>query len=130
MRPPTPQTPRLGSHQRRGDGRALREADHLRPRDGLPHLSRWRLGAGSVSAARFGGSPRKEWIAFMQRLAGYLLTGETKEQKLFFFLGEGANGKGTWVEVVRSLLGTYAAVTLSTTFMRTRTDQHPTAVAD
>jgi len=83
-----------------------------------------------ISAERFGGSPRKEWIAFMQRLAGYLLTGETKEQKLFFFLGEGANGKGTWVEVVRALLGTYAAVTNSSTFMRTRTDQHPTAVAD
>ena len=49
-----------------------------------------------------------ELVPFLQRCAGYSLTGETCEQVLFFLYGTGANGKSTFLEVLRFLLGDYA----------------------
>ena len=37
----------------------------------------------------------EELVAYVQKVAGYLLTGSTKEQCLFMLLGGGANGKST-----------------------------------
>jgi putative DNA primase/helicase len=82
-----------------------------------------------ISADRFGGPPRRELVSLVKRLAGYLLTGSTEEQMLFFFLGDGANGKTTWIETMIALLGDYARVARSSTFMRTRNEQHPTDIA-
>lgn len=45
---------------------------------------------------------------YLQRAIGYSLTGHTTEQCLFFCFGDGANGKSTLLEVVRSILGDYA----------------------
>jgi hypothetical protein len=45
---------------------------------------------------------------YLQRLAGYAATGHAKEQKLFSFVGGGANGKGTLMGVVMSAVGDYA----------------------
>jgi len=59
-----------------------------------------------------------ELISFIGRAVGYFLTGSTKEQKLFFLYGRGANGKTTFVEVVRALLGTYAVATDSSSITR------------
>lgn len=47
-------------------------------------------------------------IEFIQRAVGYSLTGDVKEQKLFFLHGTGANGKSVFIEVVKALLGSYA----------------------
>jgi putative DNA primase/helicase len=45
---------------------------------------------------------------FLQRAAGYSLTGSTKEQVLFFLHGSGANGKSTFLEILRALAGDLA----------------------
>lgn len=45
---------------------------------------------------------------YLQRGAGYSLTGHTTEQVLFFCFGDGANGKSTFLETIRSILGDYA----------------------
>jgi putative DNA primase/helicase len=45
---------------------------------------------------------------FMQRAAGYSLTGYTGEEVLFFVYGPAGSGKSTFVEAMRSVLGTYA----------------------
>lgn len=44
-------------------------------------------------------------IAFMQRLFGYAITGETKEQILPILWGEGANGKSTIMDTLSAVLG-------------------------
>lgn len=49
-----------------------------------------------------------ELISFVQRALGYSLTGNTREQVLFFCYGTGANGKTVFLEVAKSLLGDYA----------------------
>lgn len=48
-----------------------------------------------------------ELSAYMQRAAGYTLTGTTTEQCLFFLYGGGANGKSTFVEAMADLMGDY-----------------------
>ena len=47
-------------------------------------------------------------IDYIQRAVGYSLTGDTREQCLFFLYGVGANGKSTFIEVLVKLLGDYA----------------------
>ncbi len=60
--------------------------------------------------------PAKEMRSFLQRLAGYLLTGSSIEQAMFIFWGSGSNGKGTFLNAMRGVMGTYAATTPTETF--------------
>lgn len=50
-----------------------------------------------------------ELVGYLQRFAGYMLTGTTREQCFLFISGLGANGKGVFVETLAALLGEYAA---------------------
>lgn len=60
---------------------------------------------------------RSELITFVQRFVGHALTGLTTEQVLLLLHGAGANGKSTFVEVVRALLGDYAQTADFGTFL-------------
>lgn len=70
-----------------------------------------------------------ELVAFLQRVAGYGLTGETKEHALFFLHGLGANGKSTFTNAITGLLGDYAVSASMETFVVGPTDRHPTDLA-
>lgn len=48
-------------------------------------------------------------IGYIQMAVGYSLTGSTKEQCLFFCVGNGRNGKSTFLEVIAEIMGSYAA---------------------
>ncbi|AKH37560.1 MULTISPECIES: phage/plasmid primase, P4 family [Nitrosomonas] len=67
--------------------------------------------------------------AYLQRVAGYCLTGSTQEHGLFFLYGTGSNGKSVFVNTLFTLLGDYAANAPMETFMETRTERHPTDLA-
>jgi len=71
----------------------------------------------------------QELIDFMQRLFGYVLTGLTTEEKLFFFYGTGANGKSKLLETIYFILGDYAKRAPATLLLEQRNEQHPTAMA-
>ncbi|MDO0878782.1 phage/plasmid primase, P4 family [Anoxybacillus gonensis] len=62
------------------------------------------------------GNPKHELIEFLQKAVGYSLTGETKEQVLFFFYGTGRNGKSTFVNTIREIMGDYGKQTNADTF--------------
>ncbi|MEZ5566501.1 MAG: phage/plasmid primase, P4 family [Gammaproteobacteria bacterium] len=70
-----------------------------------------------------------ELAAYLQRMAGYCLTGRTTEHALFFFHGSGANGKSVFLSVLSGVLGDYATVAPMTAFVETRNEQHPTDLA-
>lgn len=58
-----------------------------------------------------------EMVAFLQRVLGYCLTASTREQCLFVLHGSGANGKSTFLDTVRAVLGDYAMHTRAETFV-------------
>jgi putative DNA primase/helicase len=57
-------------------------------------------------ASACGGDPAL--VAFLQVVAGYTLTGDTSEEKLFLVYGPEASGKTTFLEMLRAALGEYA----------------------
>ncbi len=71
----------------------------------------------------------EELQAYLQRLAGYLLTGATAEQMFAFFHGGGANGKSVFIQTLASVLGDYAATATLDTFMASSTTKHLTELA-
>jgi putative DNA primase/helicase len=58
-----------------------------------------------------------ELVDFLQRAVGYAMTGDTREQCLFFCYGQGANGKSTFLETLRGLFGPYALTADFSSFM-------------
>ncbi|MFB6364265.1 phage/plasmid primase, P4 family [Paenibacillus elgii] len=54
------------------------------------------------------GNTQNDVIRYLQKAFGYALTGDTSEHVLFFFSGNGRNGKGTMANTIYKLLGDYA----------------------
>ncbi|MBZ6250524.1 bifunctional DNA primase/polymerase [Streptomyces olivaceus] len=65
---------------------------------------------------------------FVQRLAGYSASGDTRFHILPFLNGPGGNGKSVFLDVLRILLGDYAA-SAPNTFLMAGQQQHETEVA-
>jgi putative DNA primase/helicase len=61
--------------------------------------------------------PDPEVRSFMQRSMGYALTDSMHEQCLWLLHGSGRNGKSTFLNVIRRVLGCYAASTHASTLM-------------
>lgn len=59
---------------------------------------------------------------FLQRLAGYILTGAVGEQCFVFLYGLGRNGKTTYAELLLWLLGEYAVILPTATLMMSKRD--------
>lgn len=66
---------------------------------------------------------------YLQRVAGYCLTGHTREQVLFFCWGPGGAGKGTYVNTLAHVFGDIARNAQMTTFTASKSDRHPTELA-
>lgn len=54
---------------------------------------------------------------FLQLVAGYCLTGSTREQVFFIFHGGGKNGKSTFIHILLELLSGWGAQTVPETFL-------------
>lgn len=70
-----------------------------------------------------------ELIDFMRRSMGYWLTGDRREQVLFFLYGLGANGKSVLMELLQWLCGSYAIKLPASALMQSRGERHPTELA-
>jgi putative DNA primase/helicase len=68
-------------------------------------------------------------IAFLQRAIGYSLTADTSEQCLFILHGDGANGKSTLIETIRTILGDYAKTTPMDSLMAKSQHSIPSDIA-
>jgi len=95
------------SHQRTDLMTKLAPASY-EPTSACPRFERFlaRIMAGNVSM-----------IHFLQRAIGYALTGLIVEQVLFVLHGTGANGKSTFLETLRYVLGDHAAQADPSTFL-------------
>lgn len=61
-----------------------------------------------------------EVIGFVKRMAGYVLTADTREESVFILTGKGQNGKSKFLEALRAVLGDYGADTSFVTFTERR----------
>lgn len=68
-------------------------------------------------------------VAFLQRVAGYALTGDTSEHALFFYYGTGGNGKSVFINALIGCLGDYHKTSAIETFTASGADRHPTDLA-
>jgi putative DNA primase/helicase len=71
----------------------------------------------------------EDLIRFLQQIAGYALTGSSREQALFFIYGPGGNGKGIFVNTISAIMGDYAVAAAMNTFTATKNEKHSTDVA-
>jgi putative DNA primase/helicase len=70
-----------------------------------------------------------ELTPYLARVAGYSLTGLTREHAMFFCYGLGANGKTTFINVISDCAGDYHRTAPIQTFTVSSTFQHPTDLA-
>jgi putative DNA primase/helicase len=71
----------------------------------------------------------QELIDYLQRMAGYCLTGDVSEHALFFIYGAGGNGKGVFLNTLTAVFGDYITVSSMETFAASRGERHPTDLA-
>lgn len=71
----------------------------------------------------------REMMTYLQRVAGYCLTGLTTEHSLFFIYGPGGNGKSVFLNTLVHILYDYAANAPMDTFTSSKFSSHPTELA-
>jgi P4 family phage/plasmid primase-like protien len=70
-----------------------------------------------------------EAIHFLQRWAGYCLTGDTREHALLFLHGPGGTGKSVFLNTLARVLGDYAVTASMETFTASKYERHPADLA-
>lgn len=71
----------------------------------------------------------KQLQLYLQRLAGYALTGLTREHVFAFIYGPGGNGKSVFLSTLAGILDSYATSAPVETFIASHTERHPTDLA-
>lgn len=71
----------------------------------------------------------RDLIGFVQRYAGYSLTGDVSEQVMVFAYGGGRNGKTTLLNTLRGITGDYG-MQLDPAVLTGEGEQHPTGLTD
>ncbi len=71
----------------------------------------------------------QELQRYLQRLAGYCVTGSVSEHVVVFVHGGGGNGKSVFLNTLAHVLGDYATEAPMSTFLATTYDRHPTEIA-
>jgi P4 family phage/plasmid primase-like protien len=68
-------------------------------------------------------------VRFLQQIAGYCLTGDTREHALFFIYGPGGNGKSVFLNTLNGILADYAETAVMDAFAASAHDKHSTDIA-
>lgn len=71
----------------------------------------------------------RQLSAYLKRVAGYWLTGLTREHAMWFFYGTGRNGKGVFLNTMVRILGDYAMTASPDTFTEAGSGKHLTVLA-
>ena len=95
---------------------------NLRNGELISHSSEYRMSKIGFSEYKISNETPQRWMQFLdeitdndkdlqhylQKAVGYSLTASTREQCLFICYGNGCNGKSTFMDVITTLMGTYA----------------------
>lgn len=110
-----------------GELRPHRREDYITKLIDLPYdpgarCERWERFLAEVQ-------PAEDVRAFLHRAAGYSATGSARERIVIIGYGVGRNGKGTFLQTLREILGEYAVRTPSETLLARRGESIPNDVA-
>ena len=83
------------------------------PETKCPHFERFVLSIAGGNA---------DLVHYLQKVAGYSLTGETSDQSWFLLYGTGSNGKSTFLDVLRLMLGEYSCTVPTSTLLAKKND--------
>ena len=64
--------------------------------------------------------PHPDLVPFIQKMCGYSLTGDTREECFALLYGTGRNGKGTFLKTIQAVLGDYAGTADFSAFVSAR----------
>lgn len=70
-----------------------------------------------------------DYVAYLQRLCGLFLTGDTTAEQFWFMHGFGRNGKGVFLKTIRRILHNYALEAPVGTFIEQKNPDHLTEIA-
>jgi putative DNA primase/helicase len=121
-------TPELVVDLRTGDARAHQPTDYMTKLAGASPDSSCPIPIWTEFLDRITGGDA-DLQSFIQRMAGYCLTGITREHALFFCYGTGANGKSVFLRTIAACMGDYAKMAPIETFTASHGDRHPTELA-
>jgi putative DNA primase/helicase len=68
-------------------------------------------------------------VRTLKQWAGYCLTGDVAQEMVMFFHGGGANGKGTFIETMQRVMGSYFYLATKDLFMETKHGPHEEEIA-
>jgi P4 family phage/plasmid primase-like protien len=68
-------------------------------------------------------------VRYLYRVTGYSLTGDVREEAMFFLWGPGGFGKGTFLRTIGAIFGDYARSSDIATFTETRNERHTQELA-
>lgn len=71
----------------------------------------------------------EDFREYLLRLFGYWLSGDTREQKIWFLTGRGRNGKSTLLALLSHLWGDYAVMAPPGLLVHQANERHPTELA-
>lgn len=97
--------------------------------DPAARAPRWQRFLAEIFASE-GGEPDKELIRYVQRLAGYSLTGEATLDLAAFLMGVGSNGKTTFLSALRAAAGEYGREVAAVAILDETRAAHSTEVTD
>ena len=66
---------------------------------------------------------------YLKKLAGYILSGDRKEQRLQILIGDGGDGKSTFIETLKRLIGDYQTTLAATSISAQTTAAIPNDIA-
>lgn len=66
---------------------------------------------------------------YLQKLAGYILAGNRREQRLQILIGDGGDGKSTFIETLKGLMGDYQTTLAATSISAQNTAAIPNDIA-
>lgn len=112
-----------GAYTEHTPGMLLTRSTGVAPAETSAGAARWREFLREAT----GGNDDLE--TYLQRLAGYALTGHTREHMVAFLFGDGGNGKSVFLNVLTAIMGEYAETAPMDVFVASSYDRHPTDLA-
>lgn len=121
---------RTGALRRHAPGDYITRLVPLRyvPEAGCPTWLRV-LGEITGEDERGQGAGDRPMVEFLQRWAGYCLTGDTREQCFAVHWGAGSNGKSTLIDMLADTQGEYGTTAAPGLMAASKGDRHPTEIA-